>query len=100
MRAVRASVAAAVLLCAAWPALAAPGLSEDCLEDAREGIARGVRYLVGGQKEDGSWVQEPATTALVCLALANSTEPGEPQTHTATQKAADFVRGLAKYICS
>ena len=96
MRGPHALVPAAVLSLAALGSHAAPDLSPACLEDAREGIARGVRYLVAAQKDDGAWGQDAATTGLVCLALANSPEPDEPQTHTAIQRGADFLGTAAQ----
>jgi squalene-hopene/tetraprenyl-beta-curcumene cyclase len=59
---------------------------------AREALRRGVDYLEGTQKPDGSWQQYPGITALGVLAVAAA----EGKKHPAVRRGARFLAGMAR----
>ena len=72
---VRVGLAVAILALAAMP----PARGDVTAEQVERAIRRGVGFLKGRQKPDGSWPGEPGMTALVSLALVTAGEsPDSP----------------------
>ncbi len=51
---------------------ATPKIEESLVREGAASIRRGVEFLLSKQMPDGSWCDQPAITALACLALHNS----------------------------
>ncbi len=73
----------ALLLCALFvfgtAAKSQEKIPETLVREAKASIQRGVNFLTDKQKEDGSWADHPAVTALACMALHNSEASLNPQ---------------------
>ena len=76
--------------------LMAQGQGASPLDDATRGkaeesIGRGVAFLLRKQGEDGSWLQHPAMTSLVCTGLVKSPTGSTPAIDAAVNRGLDFV---------
>ncbi len=66
------------------------------LMESKAAVRRGLRYLEGSQKENGSWQGHPAITSLVVTAMVGSEqEDFGPGSH-AVGSALDYIRSFAK----
>ncbi|MFO7821463.1 MAG: cycloartenol synthase [Lentisphaeria bacterium] len=61
-------------------------------KESRAAIRRGVEFLLEEQKENGSWLRNPAITGLACVALHESNLAQEkPEVSAAVQKGRTFI---------
>jgi squalene-hopene/tetraprenyl-beta-curcumene cyclase len=70
---------------------AGSGINESLLKEARVSVGRAVDYLLKTQKENGSWSELPAFTALITTSMLSSTEAKEPKVKKSIAKAEEFL---------
>ncbi len=71
---------------------ASPVLDQSLIRESHLAMARGTRYLLDRQADNGAWAGEPAITALVIQALHLSHNQGQPtEIADALEKGREFV---------
>ncbi len=66
------------------------------LLEGRAGVLRGLRYLEGTQRENGSWQDQPAITALALTAMMGSGLEEYGPEGPAVARALDYIRSHAR----
>jgi squalene-hopene/tetraprenyl-beta-curcumene cyclase len=64
--------------------------------EAQTAMRRSLRYLTKQQKENGSWRDHPAMTALVITGMMRSGREGFGPQSEPVQKGLDYIRGFAQ----
>ncbi|MHC4480496.1 MAG: hypothetical protein ACYS1C_05940 [Planctomycetota bacterium] len=92
-----ATVALAAALAAAPALLGArePGRDASLLLESKAAVRRGLKYLTGAQRENGSWQDHPAITALVVTAMVGSGQEEFGASSDTVSRALDYIRGFA-----
>lgn len=73
------------------------GLSPLLEEKTRSCIDRGLKFLCGEQKSNGSWDDHPGITALITSAFLKSLQkPADGESSSFINNALDYIAGLAK----
>lgn len=67
-----------------------PKIDESILREGLESTRRGLNFMLSRQNADGSWVDNPAITALACMAIYNSGNLLDP-----AKKSAAIEKGRA-----
>jgi len=78
------AVLATLVMSLAWGCSSRAGLDDVRQTKAQASIDKGVAFLLSRQGDDGSWLHDPAMTALACTALHQS----RSQAHAEAVKAA------------
>jgi len=73
-----------------------PKRDESMLRECRAAMGRAVHYLESTQREDGSWRQDPAVTALVVVGILGSGQEGYGPRSVVVARALDYIRRFAK----
>ncbi len=72
------------------------GVSESLRLEAKAGIRRGLKYLKGKQKKNGSWRDHPAITGLVATAMLRSGRKEFGVKSKTVKKALNYIREKCK----
>jgi len=74
----------------------APGRDESLLRESQAAVDRGLRFLAQSQKENGSWQDQPAVTALVVTAMIGSGQEDYGVESRPVTAALDYIRSFAQ----
>ncbi len=90
-----------LLLVAAAPELSAaqtraPARDASLLLEGKAAVRRGLRFLKGQQKANGSWQDHPAVTALVVTAMVGSGQEDFGPSSEVVSEGLEFIRGHAR----
>jgi squalene-hopene/tetraprenyl-beta-curcumene cyclase len=77
-------------------AAARPRISPELARRGEAALAKGAAFLLAKQLPNGSWLMNPATTALNCLALSLAPTRETPAVQTAINRGLDFVAANAQ----
>lgn len=72
------------------------GVSESLRKEAGAGIRKGLKYLEGRQKKNGSWRDHPAITGLAVTAMLRSGEKEFGPNSKTVKKGLNYIRAQSK----
>ncbi|MFW6189989.1 MAG: hypothetical protein ACOC7T_06100 [Planctomycetota bacterium] len=90
------AVAAWLVVPGAFAGESAAGPDASLLMESRAAVLRGLRYLEGAQKENGSWQDQPAITGLAVTAMMGSGLEGYGPRSEPVTAGLEYIRGFAQ----
>lgn len=91
-----AAIAALGLASAAIASEELPARDVSLLMESQAAVRRALRYLESTQRENGSWKDDPAITALCVTAMVGSGQEEYMASSKPVTRGLDYVRGFAK----
>lgn len=92
-----------LVVCVAAPAAGAgapevklPKRDVSLLRESQAAVRRGLLYLKATQRQNGSWQDHPAITALVVMGMLRSYQEGFGPHSDAVSRGLEYVRGFAR----